>query len=167
MNAGEDDGSVAAGGAGGRDAGPAADPAAPYARLAVVGLIRRPGEDGWLLVETVDPPGRWAPPGGRLERAESLIDALRREMREEVGLEVDPAGPCYAWLTVHKGERLIAVSVACRAEPWPQRVRLEHGLVASRWLTTAEWCALADAGASWWAADDVRRATAAAGALLA
>ena len=167
MNAGEGDGSVAAAGPDGRAASPATDPAAPYARLAVVGLIRRPGQAGWMLVETADPPGRWAPPGGRLERTESLVDALRREMREEVGLEVEPAGPCYAWLTVHKGERLLAVSMACRAEPWPQQVRLEQGLVASRWATTAEWCELADAGESWWAADDVRRATAAAGALLA
>ena len=138
----------------------------PYARLAVVGLIERPGRAGWLLVEAADHPGRWAPPGGRLEAGESLVDALLREMREEVGLAVVPAGPCYAWLTVHKGERLIAVSMACRAEPWPQQVRLEPGLVASRWATTAEWCALADTGASWWGADDVRKATAAAGALL-
>jgi ADP-ribose pyrophosphatase YjhB (NUDIX family) len=147
--------------------GPAADAAAPYARLAVVGLISRPDCAGWLLVEAADHPGRWAPPGGRLEVGESLADALRREMCEEVGLDVDPLGPCYAWLTVHKGERLIAISMACRLDRWPQQVRLEEGLVASRWATTAEWCALADAGASWWGADDVRKATATAEALLA
>jgi ADP-ribose pyrophosphatase YjhB (NUDIX family) len=146
--------------------GPAADPAAPYARLAVVGLIARVGLAGWLLVEAADHPGRWAPPGGRLEVGETLVEALRREMREEVGLDVHTLGPCYAWLTEHKGERLIAVSMACRADSWPQHIRLEEGLVASRWATTAEWCALAAAGVSWWGADDVRKATATAGALL-
>jgi ADP-ribose pyrophosphatase YjhB (NUDIX family) len=34
--------------------------------------------------------GKWEPPGGVLERGESILDGLRREVREESGLEIEP-----------------------------------------------------------------------------
>jgi ADP-ribose pyrophosphatase YjhB (NUDIX family) len=33
---------------------------------------------------------RWEPPGGVLELAESIEDGLRREVREETGLDIEP-----------------------------------------------------------------------------
>lgn len=34
-------------------------------------------------------PGKWAFPGGKLEQGERIIDALKREVLEEVGLEIE------------------------------------------------------------------------------
>ncbi len=36
--------------------------------------------------------GWWSLPGGALETGESLADGVRREVREETGLEIEPAG---------------------------------------------------------------------------
>lgn len=50
-----------------------------------------------LLIRRVKPPaaGYWHPPGGKLETGESLVEACRREVREETGLEVT-VGPLLA-----------------------------------------------------------------------
>lgn len=58
-----------------------------------VGILVQP--DGLFLL-TSRPPGKvyagyWEFPGGKLEVGESVEQALIRELREEIGLEIDPA----------------------------------------------------------------------------
>jgi NADH pyrophosphatase NudC (nudix superfamily) len=102
-----------------------------------------------------------------LERGETLVDATIREMREEVGFYVEVAGPCYAYLTLHKGERTLAVSMACRIDvPAPSLTLAPEEVVEARWLTVGEWLQMAGAGVALWAAEDIRRATATAAVLL-
>jgi len=47
-------------------------------------------EDGCTLVVQRRDNGHWEPPGGILERDESIADDLVREVREETGLIVEP-----------------------------------------------------------------------------
>jgi 8-oxo-dGTP pyrophosphatase MutT (NUDIX family) len=154
--------------------GAAVDPRAPYVRLAVVGLICRDrgrGEDAgchrgvetsgrWLLLHRREPVEVWDPPGGRMERGEDLTTAVVREVAEETGLAVEVGGPCYALLTLYKGERLLAVSMACRPMSDPDLLTLEpDGASEGRWVSVEEWEHLAADGRSSWDAGDVRKAT--------
>lgn len=63
----------------------------PVPRIVVaVGAIVVDGERV-LLIQRGHPPGErlWSIPGGRVELGETLLEALRREIQEECGLDVD------------------------------------------------------------------------------
>lgn len=147
--------------------GPAGDPEAPYVRLAVVAIVCEPAEGRWLLIRAPREQESWGPPGGRVERGESLADALHREIMEEVGLQVLTAGPCYAYVTMHKGERTVGVHMACRTAAAAPPVCLDPAeAIDHRWVTAEEWVEMAHAGLTPWDPDDVVRVTTLAGALL-
>ena len=62
---------------------------APSYTVGAVAVLRRP--DGCLLLVDQRHSEGWAFPGGLLSRGESAVDAVVREVREEVGVDLDPA----------------------------------------------------------------------------
>ena len=126
--------------------------AAPELRIreAVRGLLIDPGRRV-LLVRFEFPAGtRWALPGGGLEPGETHVQALRRELEEEVGLSTPVIGP-QIWHRLHivpflngqfDGQRERIHLVPCDAfEPAPRltweemRAEFVHEL---RWWTLDE-----------------------------
>lgn len=76
-------------------------------------------EDNLLLIKrsTQDPhkPGAWEIPGGRLELGEDPFQGLKRETREEIGLEIEIIHP----LRVHHftrddGQKITMITFFCR-----------------------------------------------------
>ncbi len=64
----------------------------PHPRPAVKGLIEEDGQ--YLLLEqSTGSSYLWTLPGGKIEFGESSGDALEREVKEEVNLEVNAGGP--------------------------------------------------------------------------
>lgn len=64
------------------------------------GIIRR-GDGDILITQRLGKDsfgGYWEFPGGKLERGESYAEALRRELREEIGVETE-IGPAFFTLT--------------------------------------------------------------------
>lgn len=109
--------------------------------VTVKAFIRR--DDRILLIREEN--GRWDVPGGRMEIPESISDTLRREVREELGVEIlsmDVDRP-WVWHWAHQSKKrpLIQniVGIGYRCELASDDLQLnppEH--VAHTWATAAD-----------------------------
>jgi NAD+ diphosphatase len=73
---------------------------------ATAGALVEDGEGRVLLARRAHEPfkGRWDIPGGFLEEGEHPLDGLRRELREETGLELEPLDFLGAWMDTYGGD---------------------------------------------------------------
>jgi 8-oxo-dGTP diphosphatase len=120
-------------------------------REGVRALVLDP-DDRVLLVRFVNPESGeefWATPGGGIDPGEDLDSALRRELREETGLEGVELGPVvwtrrhvfpWAGKTLDQSERIAVVRVAA-FEPKPVLTEdqlIDEGVHELRWWTLGE-----------------------------
>ncbi|TFZ01564.1 NUDIX domain-containing protein [Ramlibacter rhizophilus] len=92
-----------------------------------VGVLIRP--DGSFLL-TSRPPGKvyagyWEFPGGKLEPGETVEVALRRELREEIGVEI---GPVHPWRVEHVDYPHALVQLNfCKVHEWSGTLHMHEG----------------------------------------
>ena len=122
--------------------------------IAMVGMLVWRRSDGRYLLlrrssERDFAPGQWETGSGRLEQGEGYVQALRREAREELGL--DPRIECILGTThFYRGaptpeNDMVGVSFGCSVEDASDlRVSDEHS--EHRWVTAEEAAALLPAG---------------------
>lgn len=95
--------------------------------------------DGRVLLgrRAFDPAaGRWDVPGGFLEEGEDPVDGLRRELREETGLEIEPVEFLGIWLQPYAGRSVLCLTWI--ATPAGGRERAGDDLVELRWFAPGE-----------------------------
>ncbi|MFN8079569.1 MAG: NUDIX hydrolase [Kineosporiaceae bacterium] len=77
----------------------------------------------------------WTLPGGLLDRHEDPATAVQREVREEIGLHIDPGEP--VTVVIDPDERRVDVIFVVPITVRPQ-VHPQGEAIAARWLTRAE-----------------------------
>ncbi len=77
---------------------------------------------------------RWEPPGAVLELAETIHDGLRREVREETGLDVEPI----ALTGVYKNMNRANIALVFRCKITGGQLNTTDETEASRWATDTD-----------------------------
>jgi ADP-ribose pyrophosphatase YjhB (NUDIX family) len=81
---------------------------------------------------------RWEPPGGVLELTEGIHDGLRREVREETGLDVEPITLTGVYKNVTRG--IVALVFRCKATGG--HLATNEEVTAFRWAGQSDICGL-------------------------
>ena len=76
----------------------------------------------------------WEPPGGVLELGESIQDGLRREVREETGLDIEPVALTGVYKNMNRG--IIALVFRCKVTGG--QLNTSDETEAFRWATEPE-----------------------------
>lgn len=84
--------------------------------------------------------GKYDFPGGKIQPGENILDALNREVKEEVGIEVKVIKPFYVdeWHPVLNGEEVQIVGIFYLCKP------LSHKVVLSQDHDRFEWVDIYD-----------------------
>jgi 8-oxo-dGTP diphosphatase len=85
--------------------------------------------------------GRWDLPGGRLTPGERWDEALRREVREETGLDIVPKQPVALceWRPSPRGESWQIVAAVVRCEAPEGEIMLSGDHDAFAWIDPKDW----------------------------
>lgn len=113
----------------------------PSLTVDVALVTREPHPRVLLIQRRADPfQGQWALPGGFVDENERLIDAARRELREETGLEAADLEQVHTFGDPGRDPRGWTVSVAYLAVVSPERLKP----VAADDAADVDWFPLAD-----------------------
>jgi 8-oxo-dGTP diphosphatase len=109
----------------------------PRHSVSVAGVITD-HNDRVLLIQRADN-GNWESPGGVLELSETIEDGLRREVREETGLHVEPQQLTGVYKNMTRG----VVALVFRCKITGGQLTTTDEATAFQWASKADVCALA------------------------
>jgi 8-oxo-dGTP diphosphatase len=96
-------------------------------------LIVKRGEDQMAY------PGKWAYVGGKLERGELLLDTLKREVKEEVGLEIEGNPKFLFDWTFVRPDDVNVIAVCFKVRTTTEDVKLEEDAFTDyKWVGAEE-----------------------------
>lgn len=90
-------------------------------------------DNKFLLLKRNDPPLIWGPPGGKLQINEDPISGLKREVKEETGLNIEVKMPVTTWFGKFNDKKIFAVDYLCHYKSGKILLSEEHN--SFKWLS--------------------------------
>jgi len=111
---------------------------------AVHALIEREGKYLFIEQTVLGTHQFWDLPGGKVDFRENPYDTLRREVQEDVGLEITIHEPVGMWwfMRLNDGNQVVSTVFRCRAPAGDVRIDQNptgEGITGFRWLTLSEY----------------------------
>ena len=104
-------------------------------RVAVKAFIVNPNDELLIIKRRENDehkPGEWDIPGGRLELGENPFDGLKREAKEEIGLDIDILNPLRVHHFTREDEQKITMLVFL-CKPYSGEVKLSEEHTEYAW----------------------------------
>ena len=111
--------------------------------LATVGALIFNAQQDVLMIRTHKWSGKWGIPGGKIKRGEKSETALRRELKEETGLNVTAiefvlVQDCISSKEFYRDAHFVLLNYTCRAVAKQPRVVLNEEAREFQWLPLAQ-----------------------------
>ena len=111
--------------------------------VAVTAFIRNLKGDKFLIIkrsmDEIAYPGKWGFVGGKLEAGETIMDTLKREVLEEVGLEIEDHKEYLYDYTFGRPDEFNVVGICFEVKPKSEDVVIEKDLDDFAWITKKEF----------------------------
>jgi len=94
-----------------------------------------------VIRQVIDGKEFWDLPGGRIKYGEPPLDALHREVREEVDMELNIIGPIGTWWFFSEVDREHVICITYLAKPRGSRVNIDQdkSIAEARWVSQEEF----------------------------
>lgn len=103
-------------------------------QIAVVGIVVHNGK--CLFLRRNVSLYHWCPPCGRVHVGEEVVTGLRREIKEEAGLDVEVIVPVETWTGEHRDGDLLSITYVCHTDSEDVILSEEHS--EYRWVAINE-----------------------------
>ncbi len=114
--------------------------------VTVTAFIKNNARDKFLVVKRhkneIAYPGKWAFPGGKVERGQSVLDALKQEVMEEVGLEIEDSKKFLKDFTFVRPDGINVVGFFFFFFARSENVKISEEFDDFEWITPEELCLL-------------------------
>ena len=110
--------------------------------VAITALIKNSSKDKFLVLKRhmneIAYPGKWAFPGGKAEKGETVLETLKREVLEEAGLEIEDSKKYLKDFTFIRPDNKNVIGLCFEVIAKSENVRISEDFETYKWIKPEE-----------------------------